>query len=253
MAKNRELVIDAHVHVGPTFHSMFHEAKPKCDIDELLRRMDENRIDMAVLIPAGLYGEEMQYYYQLIHKAIKLHPDRFVGFVRVNPHFRDESLREIEIGITEYGMKGIKLHPQFDVFPANSSLVFPIMEKAYKLGVPVLFHSGDIPYALPGEIVDIAEKFPEVPVIMGHMGKTECYQAVLTAAMRSKNVFLETSMCPVLIEFAAQQLGSKHILYGSNWPATSIKAEITKIRYLNLNKADKQMILGGNIAHILNL
>ena len=64
---------------------------------------------------------------------------------------------------------GIKLHPNTLQLNANDPLYEPYMAVAQEYGLPVLFHSQDN-FSDPMYIYETAMKFPEVPVVMAHLG-----------------------------------------------------------------------------------
>ncbi|MBR1778444.1 MAG: amidohydrolase family protein [Alphaproteobacteria bacterium] len=64
---------------------------------------------------------------------------------------------------------GIKLHPNTLQIDANDPLYEPYLSVAQEYGLPVLFHSQDN-CSDPMYIYETAMKFPEVPVIMAHLG-----------------------------------------------------------------------------------
>lgn len=247
------MILDAHTHIGPSYHALFHRTST-FSASELLAGMDKAGVAMAVVFPGG-YWDEVESYYQMVRAAVKEFPSRFVGFYRINPHLGQKALSAAEKAVREDGMRGFKLHPQLDLFVANSALVNPVMEKARELNVPVLFHTGDMPYALPSQVAEVASCYPDVPVIMGHMGKTEIYQDAATSARRAENIFLETSGCSPrnVIQGAINSVGAERVLFGSDWPAMSIKGELAKIYDLNLSDDEMEKVLGGNMRRILGM
>lgn len=69
-----------------------------------------------------------------------------------------------------------------------------------------------------------------------------------------KNIYVDTSGDTKRTNFLAafELLGPKHILWGSDWPAKrDISAGINAVRSLEIVEADKQAILGGNLAAML--
>lgn len=69
-----------------------------------------------------------------------------------------------------------------------------------------------------------------------------------------KNIYVDTSGDKDKANFlsALEVLGPNHILWGSDWPAKKdIAASINAVRSLEISQADKEGILGGNLAEIL--
>ncbi|MBI4278917.1 MAG: amidohydrolase family protein, partial [Armatimonadetes bacterium] len=149
---------------------------------------------------------------------------------------------------------GIKLHPEWDSFnPNNRALIHPLMELARARKAPVLFHTGYFP-SEPGLFWELAETFPDVPIIFGHMGQ-RLLADTLIVAHRCPNIYLETSQAPDwFVDQAAKRIGAERILYGSNAPFDVPQAEMIKIRMLRaLSEEQKAAIFGGNAARLLRL
>jgi predicted TIM-barrel fold metal-dependent hydrolase len=128
------------------------------------------------------------------------------------------------------------------------------MRKASELGVPVTIHSGASP-AHPLEIGVIAEAFPDVPVIMDHMGYRDHVGDAIAAAKRAPNIRLMTTivMEPHVIREAVRAVGADRVVYGSNAPAVRPATQLAVVRQAALSAADERMVLGDNAAHLLRL
>jgi predicted TIM-barrel fold metal-dependent hydrolase len=242
------MIIDAHCHLGPYGRRVWTATR-------LIADMDAWKIDRAVVFPTG--GHKPTDYSKendQVLNAVRRHPSRLIGFARVNPHFGSDSVVEVERAVSK-GMRGVKLHPTMEVFPANSSLVHPIMEAASRLKVPVLIHTGVPPYALPSQVADVASRFPEVKVIMGHMGGSGLAIDAAPSAKRTENLLLETSGVArrLAIEEAVRSLGAHRVVFGSDWPYSHPGPEITKIRILEITEDERRRVLGGNMAELLGL
>ena len=79
--------------------------------------------------------------------------------------------RCLERAITEYGFKGLKLHPVTTIaHPARARTTLRLIRAAAAHGVPTLFHCGDEPLTTPLAVAAAAEACPEATMILGHMG-----------------------------------------------------------------------------------
>lgn len=239
------MIIDSHAYIGSDYHTYYHQIG-HYDLKAYKGMMNGSSISKAVLIPGGL-GKEVVYHYDQICQTVRKEKEHFMGFVRLNPRYPDV-LITLEKALKTKGISGVFLHPHWDTYPAESPLVHPIFDFLRSKDVPVMIYSGDAPYALPGQIANMASRYPDVPVIMGHMGKTEVYQGSINAALRSDNIYLETSGCNIreIIEDAVRKIGAERILFGTGWPGMSPYAEIVKIKSLRIHEKDKQKILYDN-------
>ncbi len=123
---------------------------------------------------------------------------------------------------------GIKLHPNTLMLDANDPLYEPYMAVAQKYELPVLFHSQDN-YSDPLYIYETAQKFPEVPVILAHLGMggddNHWYTfAILQAALKSQtaNLYADVSwLSPEMIVALLQRADEEtlyHLMFGTDIP-----------------------------------
>ena len=243
--------IDAHTHFGKKGKGL-----PPNTPEERIKVMDEIGMDAMITCPPYASISRDRTYddaNKFILDVMRKYPGRFFGLARINPHFRKKAVKRAEKALRE-GFWGIKFHPRNEAFPINSrELVFPIMEKVEEYGGLVLFHTGEIVYSHPTLVGDVADHFPDIPIIIGHLGGAFYDDAILVAKWFD-NVFLETSFCKGVhvIEKAVEVAGAEKVIYGSDYPQGCIEVETLKIELANISKRDKELILGRNIQRILD-
>lgn len=103
-------------------------------------------------------------------------PEKLIGFASIDPN-HDDSISEIKRCVKELGLKGLKMGPIYQHFDPSDRKYFPIWEKAQELELPIVIHQGttfvrDAPlkYAFPVLLEDVALSFPDLIVIIAHMG-----------------------------------------------------------------------------------
>jgi len=120
----------------------------------------------------------------------------------------------------------------------------------------MLIHTGDpdtYGFAQPTLVGDLANAFPNLTLIIGHMGK-RLYEDAILVARWFENIILETSFrSPREITHAVRNIGADRVVYGSDMPFGIPEIEIMKIHLCDISLREKEMILGGNISRILNL
>ena len=87
----------------------------------------------------GLTREEVRASIDHVAAVQAADPDRVFGLVWANPRAPGMA-EEIEYGIADQGLRGIKLIP--DHWSPADEMLFPIYEKMRELGKPIQFHSG---------------------------------------------------------------------------------------------------------------
>jgi predicted TIM-barrel fold metal-dependent hydrolase len=107
---------------------------------------------------------------------VRAHPDKLLGFLGVHPHAPD-ALEEIERATQDLGLVGIKLGPNYQNFDPLGPEAFEVYARAQELKLPILFHQGtspvrfaDLDYAHPRHMDRIATAFPDLKVVMAHVG-----------------------------------------------------------------------------------
>lgn len=256
-------IIDAHTQFGP---SLAHRRDPfgalwaLSEARQLVGLMDEAGIDRAVTFaPAWCGGDdffdpEYQQANDAVFRGVREYPERLIGFARVNPRYGAQAARELDRCFRDHEAKGLALDPEADGFLASDLRVsIPLVEQCRDRRAPVFVRCG-FPPAQPGPMLPLAERFPEVSFIIGHMG-LRVGQDAMRMAQRLPNVFLETSLQTAsLLHTAINAVGVGRLLFGSAVPYGIPRAELRKITARKDIPADHQaLILGGNMGRILGL
>src|SRR5271156_701746 len=226
-------IIDAHAHVGK-FGSW---ANVSASAGELLEKMDEAGVEKSVLF-APDNG--------LVRESVRKHPERFVGYVWPNPH-DEEALALVVEAVKKWGFRGIKLHPLIHAFLPTDEEVLPIVEFARKEKIPVAIHSGHPPFSLPWSIGELAEMYPDVRIVMLHMGHAHgvYIQAAINTAEKHDNIILETSGVSMhsKIREAVEKVGEGRVVFGSDYPFHDYSVEIQKVRVAGLTEGQRELVL----------
>ncbi|MFC1988950.1 amidohydrolase family protein, partial [Chloroflexota bacterium] len=99
-----------------------------------------------------------------------------VPFINLDPLMGEGTMTdEILDKVNNQGAKGIKLHPNIQRFFPNDRRLWPVYQTAQQLGLPVISHSGSfetpIQYAQPNNFKEILDSFPNLTLVMAHVGK----------------------------------------------------------------------------------
>jgi len=289
-------------------------------VESILKLMDKYGVDQAIgLISLGIsiLPDENE----KIIKVAQEYPDRFpavmVGFSMppVPGDLKGEdAAREIESylkipqvkGVGEWALMGAS---GMETWPELWARYRPIMDVLAEHKAVAHFHTGIAPYlhrsprlrsngkegwcaqralyfSNPAFIDDIATEYPEVPIIIAHIGVqgffyfgTYADMALLVAA-RHENVYLETSSAPIeVVEKAVcdPAIGPEKVIFGTDTPAPfgyyrykdkaypsysqrppasypdHYKYDLTVVEQLPIHDREKDLVLGGNIARLLGL
>lgn len=239
--------IDAHSHIG-NFGGW---AKVQINIDELIEQMNEFEIEKTILCGTGSEDNDE------VLKAYKKYPDRALPLVYLSPFDNEKAIKMLEHYVKNEGFKGVKLNPLKHAYVADAEFLNPIMEKAEELAVPVFIHCGHPPYSLPWSIALLAERFPNVKVVMIHMGHGHgvYIDASLKMAKRYKNLYLEMSGMPMQskIREAYETVGKDRIMFGTDSPFHHPSIEIQKVLTCGLKENELEDIFYNNAASLMGL
>jgi predicted TIM-barrel fold metal-dependent hydrolase len=256
--KNRHsdmLIIDSHNHIGMDIHGVIQEPR------SLLKKMVNSGVNKCVIFPFNEIrpGRAFAAANDYIAKVVKSHPERFIGFARTDPT-HPSAADEVYRAIKKLGLKGLKLHPRSQEFHPSDDEIIPVLEMCVNLKVPILFHSGYAYRTLPPAIGEMADRFPELPVIMGHMGCSDVGTPVgiddaIRIAGKAENLYLETSrmMISSYIAKAVRLVGEDKVIFGSDTPYGRQEDEIEVILKSELDSFSLTRIFSENIRGLLNL
>jgi len=191
-------IVDCHQHIF------------KDGVGALLRQMDALGIEKVWLSPDftdSTWGEAGN---DLVERAFRAHPDRILGmaFVRLGETSPSKVSEYRDKGF--FGLKAIHPLVPYD-HPSND----PLYAEAERLGMPILFHTGESVYIgpeltpqgkdllprrmLPIYLDRVAIYFPDLVIVAAHMGNTYIQQACSLAASRP-NLYLDISGAGALKE-----------------------------------------------------
>jgi predicted TIM-barrel fold metal-dependent hydrolase len=182
--------------------------------------------------------------------------DHVFGFGSIHPDYPDipRELRRIQ----SLGLRGVKLHPDFQEFYADSPAMFPVY-KMLEGVMPVLFHAGDenSDYSSPKRIANVAEHFPGLTIIAAHLGGYSQWDEAEKYVI-GKNVYLDTSSSLFKLprERAVEIIrrhGAERVLFGTDYPLTRHREELTRFRALGLTEEEERLILFENARKLLHL
>jgi len=171
-----------------------------------------------------------------------------------NPHDAG-ALSLVKESVKKWGFRGIKLHPLVHAFLPTDEEVLPLVEFAGKERIPVAIHSGHPPFSLPWSIGELAELYPEVRIVMLHMGHAHgvYIKAAIDTAKKHDNIVLETSGVSMhsKIKEAVERVGEGRLVFGSDYPFHDYSVELQKVRVAGLTERQRELVLYENAKKLL--
>ncbi len=227
-------ICDAHVHLGKS-GPWQPFLDPTTRVHALIRLLDKVGVEKAVVFPNPNVGDKYPEMNNYISECVRKHPERFVGFGRVDPR-REDAIVELVRMKEELGLSGLKLHPMVECFRPDHPFFNKLFQKTNELGLPILFHTGE-GFSSPSLILKIARRHPELPIILAHLR-----ESCLGAMKECRNIYVETSgTLPNFIE-AAANIDDDRILFGSDIPYYRFLTQIAVVEAAAISQKAKRKI-----------
>jgi hypothetical protein len=234
--------------------------------------------------------------------AAQLHPTRFAGFATLPTAAPDTAADELERTVSEHGFKGGVINGHSRGRYLDDKFFWPILERAESLKVPLYIH----PTPPPQPVIDayysgfspavmrglanggwgwhietavhvlrlifggVFDRFPDLQVIIGHMGETLPFMLPridrnmpknmtnlnrTVAAYLRENIYYTFSgfnFIPTFLDLYLQ-IGADRIIFSADYPYGSMVEARTFLDQLPVSTADKNRIAHGNAERLLRL
>ena len=267
------MLIDAHLHCSG------HE-----QTRDVLRSIDEARIDVAVLLAPFLTDpytladrDSLRRGNRHLSQLVRGHTDRLIGFAVVNP-LHPEAADDLEEAVERGGIRGLKLVPT-GWYPYDDC-AHKVYAKANELGLPILFHSGIFIDGRSGRFCrptfyETVRDHPGLRVTLAHLGWPWCDEAnavgvidLINGVSPDESQFrFDISFGPPpiyrleVLRRALDVLGPGLIQFGSDrfFPCSGahirvlVDEVLTLLDELDVSKGDRERIMSGTAAAWLGL
>jgi predicted TIM-barrel fold metal-dependent hydrolase len=247
-------------------------------VDHLLREMDREQVDMAVL--QGWYWEKAETCVgqnRFFAECRKAHPDRLAAFATFHPSAGEAAVRDEIRWAREAGFGGLgELSPHSQNCRMDDPVLALALELAGEYGLPVNLHVTDprgrnYPGRVETPLEDfqrLARGFPLTTFILAHWGgglslleKDPAVRAGLS------NVVYDTAASPLVSDekiwrAALDVVPPDKVLFGTDYPLVLFprtenepgwRGILSEIDRAGLGEAEKTLLLAGNAARLLKL
>lgn len=260
------MVIDFHVHTFPdklaakTIPMLAGIAKSPYYADgtvsDTMKKMDEWNVDAVVMMHIATRPSSQT---KVNDFAASIQNDRIFCFGSIHPDAED-AIDELD-RIKNLGLKGVKLHPDYEGFMMDDPKMFPIYDAISQLNLPVLFHTGydpyspDVVHAPPKAVAKVAQEFPKMTIIAAHLGgMAQCDDS--EEYLIGKNVYIDTAMAsnfctPEQMQRMIKKHGADKVLFATDCPWSTPEKEMAILNELKLSDEEKRMICSENAKKLL--
>ena len=283
------MIIDIHTHTFPdaiaakAVDKLKHNSHTEPVLDgtalSLSVSAEKAGVDLAVIQPVATSPQQVKEINDgAIERNRSMSVTRLMSFGCMHPAF-EEPERELA-RIAKAGVKGIKLHPVYQLTDTDDPSYVRVLRAAADAGLLVLIHAGidvgflERTYSDVQKIARALDAVPDGRYILAHMGGWRQWDEAEALFSGRDNVWLDTSfslgdMTPLDDGFydthplarlsgerflqMAEAFGTDRLLFGTDSPWEDQAKEIANIRALPLDEAEKAAILGGNAAKLLGV
>ena len=131
----------------------------------------------------------------------------------------------------EWDFRAVKLMAAGHQYYIDDPMVDPFMEAARKLNLVATIHSGG-DHAHAARIVRLAERHPDVPIVMDHMGFPDGVDEAIEGATHLPNIYLMTTIlrffsddpdgaAPPQVREAVERAGAEKVVFAPTRPSTA--------------------------------
>jgi predicted TIM-barrel fold metal-dependent hydrolase len=249
---------DAHAHIYPEKISVkaasgigkFYGLKPNHSgsVEELLANGAKRGVKGYLVCSVATTPEQVCSINDFIAEECKKHPE-FIGFGSLHPSM--DKIEEEILRILALGLRGIKLHPDFQRFNIDAPEAYRVYRFAENR-LPILIHMGDDRYTFsrPHRLARVADDFQSLQVIAAHLGGYKAWDEAKDC-LRRPNIWFDTSSAQALLskEAAAEQirvLGVDRCFFGTDYPLWNYQSEVDSFFALGLTQEENRLILSEN-------
>ena len=282
------MIIDIHTHTFPdkiaaaTLDKLKHLSHTIPFTDGtaagLAASMARAGVDRSVVMPVATSPRQVPHVNDASARMNELGAQTGVlSFGCMHPDF--DGWKEELARVRDLGLKGIKLHPQYQDTDFDDPRYLRILDRCGELGLVVLTHAG-LDIGMPGKdncapemVARVLEQVGPVKLVLAHMGGWRQWDRV-EALLPGTGVYLDTSFSlgeitplddghyrpgdlPLLDEAAflrmVRRFGPDRILFGTDSPWDDQGAALVRLRALPLEKSELDAILGGSARKLLEL
>jgi predicted TIM-barrel fold metal-dependent hydrolase len=246
------MIFDFRVFLGTSYNHR------RLSVEDLLSMMDVLSIETALVIPFKPVSLDVNQESIRLAKQVRAYQDRLLIAARIDP-WQPNASSWFREAIETAGARALFLHPWEENFQVDLEIVDALINEAIHFKVPVLIMSGYPWVSEALQISTLAERWPEVPIVMSNGGQINISglgQAdSLLALRKNSNLYIDTAGIyrQDFIEEVVEELGSERVLFASNTPYYDQEYELSRIQFAKVTDKDRLAMAYGNAMRVLGV
>lgn len=210
-------------------------------------------VDKAIVFGLRAFHSGWKSPNEYIAEYVNAHPEKLIGFAAVDP-VHDNVHEMLEHAVKDLKLRGVKLGPIYQNIHPLDDRMMPVYEICEKQNLPILIHQGTtfprtapLKYSLPILLEDVALKFPDLKMIVAHMGHPWMDDSIVMIR-KQPNFYADISALYYRpwqfyngLIIAKEYGVLNKLLFGSDFPYATPSATLEGLRNIN------QMVAGTNL------
>ena len=222
-------------------------------VEELIEEMDFCKVEKTVtrVLPDEL-ELDFQFTNQKLYDACNKSGGRLIPCPIVVPNSaKDIDYEDLQIDkAIKSGAPAVRIRPagdKWEILPWISDNLFNAMVDRK---MPLMISPAISSFK---EIAELAQRFPEMPVIIHNVGYGSMRHFVPFLST-FKNTYLSIGSNFTMhfgIEHLVKHVGVNKLIFGTNSPVTEMMSSITQLAYSKISNEEKQLIGAGNLETLI--
>lgn len=275
------MIIDAHTHIYP--EKIATKAIAKLETNSgvkaktngvesgLIESMKAAGIDYSLLLPVATSAKQVDNINEVAARTnASAKETGLLSFGGIHPD--SGNYKEVLHRVKSYGLKGVKLHPDYQGTFFNDIRYKRIVEEATALGLYLVLHAGvdiGLPepvHCTPDHVVEVVKETGSDHLILAHMGGWRLWDEV-RAKLLELPMYFDTSFSEDYLEAdgvegmltkdaftdLVRTMGTDRVLFGTDSPWSGQKEAVQWLRDTTLTEEEKEQIFAGNFERIIGV
>ncbi len=243
-------IYDAHTHLGKWYSVTIRENNAR----DLVAMMDYMKFRRMCLSSSLSICSDFKRGNDEVMDAIALYPDKFFGYITINPNYPDGMMQEIHRLEDHKNLIGLKIHPHYTGVPVNDKRyeeVFSYAEKKHWIVLVHTFSYGDV--ILMQKVI---EAHPDAKFILAHCGAHTGMELTAKIIREYPNAYcdLPIGSAPFkTVEYLVENGDENKILFGTDSPLADYRITYGRVLFSDISDEAKKKIMGLNFKACLGI
>jgi len=263
-------IIDCHVHLNHYEGTKYLPLEERKEL--LLHTMQDGNVDHSIILSSYKVNPDRPSTEQLIEISKKHDNLSVVAGFSIDGH-NDDDFQDCRKWLKDGLIRGMKLYCGYEHYYPYDKRYQRVYDLCIEYDVPVMIHTGDtfsskgkLKYSHPLNIDEIAVDNPELKIIICHIGNPwiqDCEEVIY----KNKNAYADISglvlgefshyfedyMVDKVREFLNYAGEPRYLLYGSDWPLSSMDSYLNFAAKLELTQHSRELLMFRNAKSLFKI